>query len=217
MTDLDPKTLAPFFAVFFIAMWFAVTTMLSLMSGWFSLMRDFPDRDETAILKIGMQSGSMGVGVSMGNILRFEVCPHGLRLGIVRLFGPFCRDLFIPWTELAVTRRRFFVWNFAVLRFEGRGFPKLTISERLADRLARGAQSAWPEDRIPPPETRAKILTDIVIQWLAVTAFAAGFFTIAPRMMAGREAGPPLAVAIGFPAVVFGIVALARVFVRLTD
>jgi len=217
MTDFDPKTVAAFFPVFFGVLWFVVTTMLGLMSGWFSLMGDYGDSDEQAILKTGWQSGSMGLGVGMSNILRIEVCSSGLRFGIMRIFGPFCRDFFVPWGDLQIRRGAILFWPRATLSFGGRSFPRLSISGRLADRLARAAQGRWPEGQAPPPETRRKIVTDIVVQWLAMTAFAAAFFTIAPRMMGGSAAGLPLPVAIGFPAAVFGVVALGRAFVRLTD
>jgi hypothetical protein len=215
MNGLDPKTVMTFFPVIFIGMWFTVTTLLSFLSGWFTLMRDYGDADERPILKLTWQSATMGLGVGLNSILRLEVCPSGLRLGIMRLFGPFCRDIFIPWNDIAVTRRSFLGLTFAILRFGGRGFPKLTLRGPLADRLAQASQGRWPESSIPPPPTRGKVVTDIFFQWLAVTAFAGAFFSLAPRLVGG--AGPPLTVAIGFPAAVFGVVSLGRAFVRLTD
>jgi hypothetical protein len=42
--------------------------------------------------------------------LKLSPCSSGLRLGIVRLFGPFCRDFLVPWDEISVVRKdRFFV------------------------------------------------------------------------------------------------------------
>ena len=88
MNFTDDSSVPFFFSAFFILMWLGVTTLLSWKSGWFKLMRRYPDQDETSVLVLRNQSGSMG-GVSMRNILQLEVCPSGLRISIFRIFGPF--------------------------------------------------------------------------------------------------------------------------------
>ncbi len=83
-----------YFLIGFPLFWFAVTMLLSFVSGWYGLMERYPDRAETALAVLANQSGSLGA-VSMRGILKLSVCPSGLRLGIMRIFGPFCRDLFV--------------------------------------------------------------------------------------------------------------------------
>jgi hypothetical protein len=72
------------FLLFFIFMWFSVTTLLGLLSGWYSLMRRFPDRPESPLLTLRNLSGSLGLA-GMQRVLTVSVCPSGLRVGIMRL------------------------------------------------------------------------------------------------------------------------------------
>jgi nitrate/nitrite transporter NarK len=79
--------------LFFVVVWLTVTTVLALLSGWFRLMAAYPDQSIEPILRLRGQSGTMG-GVSMRSVLTLSVCPTGLRVGMMRLFGLFCR---ISW------------------------------------------------------------------------------------------------------------------------
>ena len=76
-----------YFLIAFPLLWFAVTMILSLLSGWFGLMERYPDRDEVAVVTLANQSGSLGL-VSMRGILKLGVCTSGLRIGIMQIFGP---------------------------------------------------------------------------------------------------------------------------------
>jgi hypothetical protein len=95
-----------YFPIAFAGLWLAITTTLGIFSGWFLLMWKYPDRkEETALLQLKRQSGSMGLGVAMQRILSISVCPSGLRVGIMRIFGLFCRDLVIlRWADLLFER-----------------------------------------------------------------------------------------------------------------
>ena len=53
------------FLISFALLWLAVTTVLGVLSGWFSLMRKYPDRPENPLYQLKRQSGSMGLGVGM--------------------------------------------------------------------------------------------------------------------------------------------------------
>lgn len=142
-----------YFLICFPLFWFAVTLLLSFVSGWFGLMQRYPDRAEDALAVLAHQSGSLG-GVSMRNILRLSVCASGLRIGIMRIFGPFCHDFFVPWTEISITRSDFFFWKAAKLSF---GYPpvgKLTVFAKTADRMARTAGDRWPERGSPQERGR---------------------------------------------------------------
>ena len=165
-----------YFLIFFPLLWFAVTMLLSFLSGWFGLMERFPDRAENPLLTLTGQSGSLGK-VSMSRILTLSVCPTGLRIGIMRIFGPFSRDFLVPWDEITGAR--------------------------------------WPESGSFPEETGNEALSRVVNQWLAATCLAAAFFCIAPRLMGPKGVnGPPIAVAVLFPAIVFGIGAMVQYFRR---
>lgn len=199
-----------YFLICFPLFWFAVATLLSYLSGWFGLMERYPDRAEDALTILTYQSGSLGA-VSMRGILKLSVCPSGLRVGIMRIFGPFCRDLFVPWNEITVTRGDRFFWKVAKLSFGQPSIGKLTVFADVADRMARAAGNHWPEPGSFPKETGRQSLSRVAKQWVFMTTLASAFFILAPRLVSPKRAlGPPIAVAVLFPAIVFGIVALVQ-------
>lgn len=203
------------FPAFFVGLWLVVTTILGALSGWYALMRRYPDRSETPLLTLRYQSGSMGFLVNYGRLLTLSACPSGLRIGMNRLFGPFCRNFFVPWTESRIIRRgMFLLWPVAQLAFGDPVAGTLSISADVADRLARAAQGSWPEAGPYPRPRPSAVFVTLLGQWAAGTTLAALFFTLAPRFMAPRGAPvPPVAVGILFPAIVFGIFYLVK-FVR---
>jgi hypothetical protein len=112
------------FPLLFAGFWLLVTTVLMTMAGWFDLARKYPNRDDPALLRLRFQSGRMGSflgGVSMSGILRLEACQTGLRVGMWKLFGPFCRDFFVPWNEIQIKRKYWIVWKVANLEFGDAG------------------------------------------------------------------------------------------------
>jgi hypothetical protein len=208
------------FPVFFVFLWLAVTTTLWFLSGWYSLMRKYPNREDEALLEIGFQSGLMGWWISMGGILNISTCHSGLRIGIMRIFGVFCRDFFVPWEEIRVARKDWFFWQSAELQFGNPPIGRLVISAHIGDRLARSALGHWPEAGPFPQERKIQAFVSVLKQWMLSTIIAALFFTMAPRLASSvggfpPGAGPPVSVAIIFPAVVFGIAGIFRYFRRI--
>jgi hypothetical protein len=195
------------FPVFFLGMWLAVTILLGFLSRWYVLARRYPDRNEAALLQLNGQSGTVGI-VGMRNILRIAVCPSGLRLGIMKIFGPFSRDFFVPWEEIAVTRKDRFFWKSATLHFGNPIQGSLSIASHLADKLAQASPRRWPELGAVEKETNKAVASRLLKQWVALTAFAAAFFTFVPMLVFPNGVGFPIAVAILFPAIVYGIVCL---------
>lgn len=76
-----------YFVLAFPLLWFTVTMILSVLSGWFRLVERYPNRDEIPIVNLANQSASLGL-VSMRGILKLGVCTSGLRIGIMQIFGP---------------------------------------------------------------------------------------------------------------------------------
>src|SRR5260221_5491993 len=113
--------------------------MLGFFSRWYFLMQQFPDWDEKPILQLKWQSGTMRFGVRMGGILRISVCPSGLRIGMLRVFGLFCRDFFVPWARIRVARKNCLFWQLADLKFGNSKWAKLAVSAGVADQIARAA------------------------------------------------------------------------------
>lgn len=212
MNPTSDQSLPTFFPLIILGGWFAITTILGYFSGWYTLMREFPDCDEQLVKRWRNQSGRFG-SVSMSNILKFEVCTSGLRIGISRMFGPFCKNIFVPWKSLSVTRSQNGFWIYALLCFGSSNCKELKIEARLANQLARASGDNWPEKGSFAEESHADTRNRIFRQWLWVTTIAAAFFTVAP-MIATQNANvrPPILVAILFPAIVFGVSSVIRYF-----
>lgn len=198
------------FPLFFATLWLTITTILAVFSGWFRLAARFPNQAMEPILRLRWQSGMMGLGVSMGGILTLDVCAFGLRVGILRVFGPFCRDFFVPWEDLRVARSTILFWPIAKLQFGEPAIGSLRIPAHVADRLARAAMPHWPEAGPFPEEKRIGTFRRLLIQWAVVTCAAALFFTLAPLAVSPPRARPPIVVAILFPAIFFGAIAIVK-------
>ena len=208
---MDPISILIFSAL----MWLVITTLLGQLSGWFSLMRKYPDQEEEPLLQLRWQSGSMGPGVHMRSMLNIAVCQSGLRIGMLKMFGILCRDFFVPWDEIEVRRKDWFFFQAVQLRFGNSALGKLTISDDVADRLARAASGHWPEAGPISQKSNGEVLASEFKRWAFATVFVATFFILAPRIAGAPEAAsPPIVVAIGFPAVVFGITGFFRYFAR---
>jgi hypothetical protein len=207
------QNLAVVFPLFFALLWLTVTTILSVLSGWFRLMAKFPNLVMEPILVLARQSGSMGLVGNRG-ILRLEACPAGLRIGINRMFGPFCRDFFVPWDDIRVTRTRssILLWPEAKLQFGSPVIGSLTIPAHVANRLARAAVEHWPESGPFPEETRRETFLRLLFQWALMTCAAALFFTLVPLAFTSGNGHPPIVLTVLFPAIVFGVAAIVSFF-----
>src|SRR5262245_17812754 len=97
------QNLAVLFPLLSVAVWLMATTVLGLLSGWFKLVAEYPDQAIEPNQRLRGQSGRIGL-VSMRGILTLSVCTSGLRVGMMRFFGPFCRYFFVPWERIAVVR-----------------------------------------------------------------------------------------------------------------
>jgi hypothetical protein len=205
LSELQGANLALYFPIFFVLAWLAVTSLLGFKSGWFVLMKTYPDRSENCMRIFVRQSGSMN-GVGMRSLLTLSVCASGLRVGMLRIFGIFCRDFLVPWNAITVSRSNRFLRKVAIISFGQPAIGNLTLSAEVADRIARTAGGLWPEPGPFPVETSSAALSRTLKQWAATTAFAAAFFIVVPRLMAPHTAGKPsIIVAVLFPAIFFGI------------
>jgi hypothetical protein len=201
------------FVFLFALFWLGVTTLLGFLSGWYDLMRRYPDRPEVPLLSLKYQSGMLGL-VGLRGVLHLGVCSSGIRMRLVRLFGPFCRDIFLPWQSLSVSRRNRFLWRTAILQIGG---WRLSLDSAVADRLARAAGGRWPEPGPFPKETNFAVGAQLLGRWLAGTTITAAFFVFVPLVAAPAGDRPPIAVAILFPAIVFGVVAFVQYSWRHRD
>jgi hypothetical protein len=206
---LVKQNFALYFPLFFVLLWLTITTLLGFLSGWFALARTYPDRDEAALRTFAGQSGSMAL-VGMGGVLRLSVCPGGLRLGMLRIVGPFCRNIFVPWNELGVARKERFLMKAVQITFGQPVVGTLTISAELADRLARAAAGHWPEADPIAIDAGGEPVSRILKQWVVKTILASVFFIVATRMMSPWQRPPSAMLLILFPATILGISAIVQ-------
>ncbi len=125
--------------------WLLIGSVLTFASGWYKLMRHYPDRAETSLFSLSGQSAMMGSDVSMRGILTFDVCPSGLRVSIMRLLSPFSRPFFVPWSAISVAPKTWLFMKRIELQFGNPYVGHMHISTRTADRLRDAADSRWPK------------------------------------------------------------------------
>jgi len=195
-----------------LAVWLAVGALIAWASGWSRLAAAYPDRDDPAVVRFALQSAALGRGIHVNHALTVTACGEGLRLSIPPVFTPFCRPVFIPWREIAVTRRDGFLGRKRVaLAFGSPAVGGIEISAALAERVAHAVPQAWPERHWatrPRPAELREDLTPLVVEWIIATGVGAALLTVAPALAThGRVViGPVLA--IGAPAIVFGALVL---------
>jgi hypothetical protein len=219
LADLIKQNLAIFIPLFFVAGWLTVTTAAALLSGWFRLVAEFPDQPIEPILRFRGQSGVMGLGigwmglgVGMNGVLNLSVCPTGLRVGMMRIFGPFCRDFFVPWERIAVVRKTIVVWPLAKLQFGNPAVGTLSLHAVTADRIARAVTDRWPEKGPFPEEKRGDTIRRLLAQWAVITSIAALSIILVQLAIAPSEHRLPILVAILVPAWVCGLAFVLRFF-----
>jgi hypothetical protein len=200
------------FFLFSIGIWLTVTTTLAYLSGWFRLMEAYPDCPSEPVLRLRGQGGTMGSGVRMSGILTLSVCAPGLRVGMTRLFGLFCRDFLVPWENITVARKATLFGPAAKLQFGNPVVGTLQIPSHIADRLANAAMERWPESGPIAIPARGDIARRLLRECAIYYAFFATFF-IAVGRVTGQH-GPPILVAILFPAVITGLMFAVRFFIE---
>ncbi|MEL7218462.1 MAG: hypothetical protein AAGK01_08530, partial [Pseudomonadota bacterium] len=103
-------TVVALFAVVFPAFWIGVTMLIAQVGGWFRLQTEFPDRPQASRIKtLGYRSAQLGhplYGASYSGVLFFDVCEEGLRIRVWKLFGLFCKPIFLEWDDFRTEQYR---------------------------------------------------------------------------------------------------------------
>jgi len=154
--------------------WLLVTTLLSAQSGWFRLMKEFSNRDHTGsyLATFYQQSGMMGAWCGIGNLLEIDLYEGGLGIKIPRVFSPFVKPLFIPWSRVSVERERHpLVGNIAILHLGDKGIlSRLMVEDHVANAFWRRAGTFWPETGpVPGKDNWKSILKGILPAWPTLT------------------------------------------------
>lgn len=129
----------------FVGFWCLITWILSLISGWSALSKQFRLVGPFDGVSDGMQSGRMRWGVNYGNCLRLGANGQGLYLATLFLFRPGHPPLLIPWSQIRITEKQHWLLGKCVTVTLGResGIP-LQIRGTTAELLRESAGSHWP-------------------------------------------------------------------------
>jgi len=146
--DQHPTALWVIFPVYFLTLWLLVSAIISYIGGWTTLAKRFRLKQPFAGTRFAWQSGQMRWLTGYGSCLTLGVCPEGLYLATMPLFRFRHPSLLIPWTEVAIVRRRILFFQF--VRFGlGRELDiPLYVRESLADRLRRAVGDRWPTEQV---------------------------------------------------------------------
>jgi hypothetical protein len=191
-----------------------ITSLLSFMSGWFSLQQWYADDgDEEPLLSLGWQSGVMGAGVNLNNVLTLAAKRSGLSIRMWRIFGPFLKPLLIPWSEISAEPSRRLFTQMVNLGLGNPPNGRLKISAATWSKLVAAVGSVA-NVSLPAVATvsQRSMAGRMFVEWMVITAGAATFFWFAPYLISppGERIGLPIGVCILFPAIVFGIGQLIR-------
>ncbi|MBC3935301.1 hypothetical protein H8K47_08010 [Undibacterium sp. CY7W] len=100
---LIPDPGSPWFFIFFLAMWFAITGLLSTLSGWRSMATHWRARGQNSGNTYRFVSGTMGAKsfpVGYGSCLTITVSEQGLGLAVLLPFRFMSPPIFIPWSQI---------------------------------------------------------------------------------------------------------------------
>jgi len=183
---------------------------MGALSGWYGLMKLFPDRGEAPIRSFQGQTGWMSSGLAFNGILTLSVCPSGLRVSVPRLFGPFSKPFLVPWNEIRVFRLTAYFQPAARLEFGRPSNGSLTVLATTADRLARTAGGDWPEPGPFPFQSTGHILAGVVLQWAALSSLVAVLLIVISLVYAPARPFLPLPICIGLPGLAMGLVACVQ-------
>ena len=134
-------------ALAFVLLWLAVTFLLSYISGWaflaehYRAARPYAGRYERIR---SSQMGPLGPFGGVRNALNVGIDHEGLHLRMFILFRLNCRDLFIPWRDITVSRGRSMFVDFVEFHF--RQAPKIAVRiyGKAGEVIQALAGPAWP-------------------------------------------------------------------------
>lgn len=150
---------AAFMGIFpfaFVVIWLASTWLIGKIAGWYRLQDQFADRAEEPLLRMRWQSAAFGDGLlaraNFGRCLRFDVCATGFRVSVWRIFSPWSRPFFVPWSQIEVTQWRVlglphYIFGYYRLSLGKPEVQCMILSGRAARRIGEASRGAF---RLPP-------------------------------------------------------------------
>ncbi len=133
----------------FVALWIAVTWLLSYTSGWVALARIYRASREAGGIPVRLRAARMGRNLvgQFRNVLTLWVGSDGLQLRLQFFFRINSPDLFFPWTDVSVTRGRQFFFDYVELKFRQAPEIPLRIYGKSGELVREAAGDDWPETK----------------------------------------------------------------------
>ena len=123
------------FALFFIAMWFAVCYLIAALGGWRLLAEQYRLAEPFVGKKWYFRSASFRRFVSYGNALTVGANERGLYLAVLAPFRLGHPPLLIPWQRVQKARRGVFNVLSTPLLLGGPSSVRVCLSTRLVTRF----------------------------------------------------------------------------------
>jgi hypothetical protein len=123
--------------VLFVGLWFFVVHMIARFSGWRALGELYSTNDPFRGELFRFSSGTMQRGASYSACLNVGSSVRGLSLGLLFLFRPGHPSLFIPWDEIRIESKPTRWIATVTYQFVRRPGISLTVTRRLAEKVAR--------------------------------------------------------------------------------
>jgi hypothetical protein len=127
------------FPLVFAGLWIVIGLALSRFGGWHDLAKEYRSDRDLAAGRLRWKSAGMRGMVRYRNCLSMGSDGAGFFLSISPLFRAGHPSLFIPWSDISVSPRRVWIWDFAELRFARcPGIPLLIRAALAKSLLANG-------------------------------------------------------------------------------
>ena len=128
-----------YFFLFFLALWFGISFLLSVFSGWRQLSQYYRSSGLFEGRRFYFQSGAMRLRARYNSVLILGVNSEGLYLSILFPFRVGHPPLLVPWGDISWTEKpgRFF-GGFELQFARSPSIPFL-ISRRLMEKIANAA------------------------------------------------------------------------------
>ncbi len=131
-------------AMFPVALWFLISALLSITSGWFSLSKLYRTEVPFEGAKWRGQSGRMRWLANYNNVLTLGANREGLFVACMLLFRFMHPPLLIPWKEIKVRRSKDWFFEYVTFTMGHELAIPLRIRAKVAERLKDQAGDYWP-------------------------------------------------------------------------
>jgi hypothetical protein len=136
MSDLELWRWFPFL---FVVAWVGLSLLASRIGGWQALARQYRATQRITGRRYWMKSAGMRWGFAYRSAINFGADSSGLFLSIFPLFRAGHPPLFIPWSDIAVSKEKRWLLDGTQLRFQKVPGVSLLIPTKLAtSMLANG-------------------------------------------------------------------------------